>query len=96
MEIDGQCHCGATAYTAEVDDSNIVICHCTDCQEVSSAPFRYGVKSLPNAVNFKTGTPKEYIKTADSGNQRAQVFCINCGTTLYARSVDEGDKIYNL
>ena len=31
-----------------------------------------------------TGTPKAYVKVADSGNRRAQMFCPNCGANLYA------------
>lgn len=35
-----------------------------------------------------TGTPKVYVKTAESGNKRAQVFCGECGAPIYATSVD--------
>jgi len=30
------------------------------------------------------GQPKTYIKVAESGNRRAQVFCPECGTPLFA------------
>ena len=30
------------------------------------------------------GETKSYVKVADSGNRRAQVFCPECGTPLYA------------
>lgn len=96
MKVDGQCHCGEITYTAEVDENTVVSCHCTDCQVMSSGPFRSAVKSLPNAVYFSGAQPKEYIKTAESGNKRAQGFCGDCGTTLYATSVGEGDKVYGL
>ncbi|WP_025562271.1 GFA family protein [Psychromonas sp. SP041] len=96
MKINGQCHCGEIEYTAEVDENKVVGCHCSDCQEMSSGPFRIAVMSLPNSVVFTAGKPKEYVKTAESGNKRAQGFCENCGTTLYATSVGDGDKIYGL
>jgi len=35
MKIDGQCHCGFISYEAEADPQNVVICHCTDCQNLS-------------------------------------------------------------
>lgn len=96
MKVNGQCYCGDVTYVAEVDESKVVSCHCTDCQHVSSGPFRTAVMSLPNALTF-TGKPAtEYVKTAASGNQRAQGFCGVCGSTLYATSVGEGDKIYAL
>ncbi len=87
MNITGQCHCGQISFTALIDHNKIIACHCTDCQAFSGAPFR---AVAPTAVeNVKiTGTPKFYIKTADSGNPRAQAFCGNCGTQLYATEPD--------
>jgi len=87
MNITGQCHCGAISFTALIDPNKIIACHCSDCQAFSGAPFR---AVAPTAVeNVKmTGTPKLYVKTADSGNQRAQAFCGNCGTQLYATEPD--------
>jgi hypothetical protein len=35
-----------------------------------------------------SGTPKTYIKTAESGNKRLHAFCGNCGTPIQARAVD--------
>ncbi|BDF95302.1 MULTISPECIES: GFA family protein [Pseudoalteromonas] len=96
MQITGRCHCGEVTYTAEVDENKVINCHCTDCQIIASAPFRTVVISHPNAVTFTAAAPKEYIKIAESGNKRAQGFCGNCGTSLYATSVGEGDKVYGL
>ncbi|WP_065979704.1 MULTISPECIES: GFA family protein [Pseudoalteromonas] len=96
MQITGRCHCGEVTYQAQVDESKVFNCHCTDCQIISGAPFRTVVMSMPDAVTFTGATPKEYIKIAESGNQRAQGFCANCGTALYATSVGEGERIYGL
>jgi len=87
MNISGQCHCGQISFTALIDTNKIIACHCSDCQAFSGAPFR---AVAPTAVeNVKmTGAPKFYIKTADSGNPRAQAFCGNCGTQLYATEPD--------
>jgi hypothetical protein len=30
------------------------------------------------------GTPKHYVRTAESGNERLLEFCGNCGTPIYA------------
>lgn len=87
MNITGQCHCGAISFTALIDPGKIIACHCADCQIFSGGPFR---AVAPVAVeNAKvTGTPKLYIKTAASGNKRAQAFCGECGTQLYATEPD--------
>jgi hypothetical protein len=42
-----------------------------------------------------TGSPKIYIKTAESGNRRAQAFCGECGTPLYATAPDN-PTVYNV
>jgi hypothetical protein len=83
MHIDGACHCGRITFTAEIDPSRVMACHCTDCQVLSGAPFR-AVATAPIASLAVRGEPKTYIKVAASGNRRAQVFCPECGTPLYA------------
>ena len=94
MNITGQCHCGAISFTALIDPAKVVVCHCSDCQVFSGAPFREVV--LTPAENVKiTGTPKHYVKTAQSGNPRAQGFCGNCGTQLYATEPDT-PKVYGI
>jgi hypothetical protein len=87
MHIDGGCHCGAIALTAEIDPASVMLCHCTDCQVLSGSPFRHVVPA-PIESFAVTGSPKVYVKVADSGNRRAQVFCPECGTPLYAASPD--------
>ena len=95
MQIEGQCHCGAIAYEAEVDPQKASICHCTDCQTFSGAPFRASVPARAEDFHIRKGKPRVYVKVADSGNRRAQGFCGDCGTPIYATSADD-PKIYNL
>ena len=87
MQITGQCHCGAISFTALIDPAKIIACHCADCQAFSGAPFRAVAPAEVDNVKL-TGTPKLYIKTAASGNRRAQGFCGDCGTNLYATEPD--------
>ena len=89
MKIDGGCHCGAISYQAEVDPKDVLICHCTDCQTLSGSAFRVVV--FANEADFKllAGRPKVYVKIADSGRQRQQTFCPECGTPIYSGPVGE-------
>ena len=96
MKVDGQCHCGAIKFTAEVDPERVVICHCTDCQILSGTAFRTVVFTLEDAVRFSTAEPKVYVKTAQSGNKRVQGFCGDCGSAIYATNVGDGPKVYGL
>lgn len=84
MEVQGECHCGAIAYKATVDPSAASLCNCADCQTLSGSPFRASVPAKAENFHLLRGEPTVYIKTADSGRQRAQAFCGKCGTPIYA------------
>ena len=88
MHIDGACHCGSISFTADIDPSRVTVCHCTDCQILSGAPFR-AVVAAPVETLVIRGQTKTYIKTAESGNRRAQVFCPECGTPIYAAAPEK-------
>lgn len=88
MHITGGCHCGAITYEAEVDPDTVSVCHCTDCQTFSGSAFRTSVPAKRDGFKLLTGEPKIYVKTAASGNKRAQAFCSTCGTHLYATTPD--------
>lgn len=84
MKIDGGCHCGYLKFEAEVDPADTIICHCTDCQSLSGSAFNVVVPTLQGTFRFTAGEPSIYVKTADSGNRRAQAFCPRCGTRIYS------------
>ena len=92
MHMNGSCHCGAIAFTAEIDPARVMVCHCTDCQMLSGAPFR-AVVAAPIGKFSLRGTPKSYVKVAQSGNRRAQVFCPDCGTPLYATAPENSTSV---
>lgn len=96
MKIDGGCQCGHITYEAEVDPEKVGICHCTDCQVFSGGAFRIGAPVPEADFKLLSGEPKTYVKTAESGNKRAQVFCPQCGTHIYATSVDDGPKEFRI
>lgn len=96
MKVDGRCHCGAIEYEAEVDPERVIVCHCTDCQSLSGSAWRSVAFTLEDAFTLVRGKPREYVKIAESGRERAQGFCENCGSPLYATSVGDGPKIYGL
>jgi hypothetical protein len=83
MRIDGQCHCGAIAYEADIDQQRVSICHCTDCQALTGSPYRVTVLCDTEQVRLTRGTPKIYAKTGDNGRTRFQHFCGDCGSPLF-------------
>ena len=87
MQIDGACHCGMISFTAEIEPARVVICHCTDCQVLSSSAFRVSVLAAMDKLAVK-GAPKRYVKTAESGARRAQLFCPECATPLFTMAAE--------
>ncbi|MDJ0920990.1 MAG: GFA family protein [Henriciella sp.] len=88
MNVDGACHCGKIAYEAEIDPATVQICHCRDCQTLTGSAFRVAVPALPEHFRLIRGTPKIYLKTADSGSQRRHAFCGDCGAPVYRMPTD--------
>ncbi len=92
MHIDGACHCGRISFTALIDPGRVMVCHCTDCQVMSGAPLRAVV--VARLEDFQlSGTPRQYVKVADSGNRRAQAFCGDCGTPLFATAPENATSV---
>ena len=94
MHVDGQCHCGAITFEAEVDPETTGICHCSDCQALTGTAFRVTVRA-PAEHFVLRGKPTIYVKMADSGRKRAHAFCPTCGTPIYATSA-ENPTLYSL
>jgi len=95
MKIHGQCHCGELTYEADVNPGQVSICHCTDCQILTGTAYRVSVPAKAADFRILSGVPKIYVKTAESGNARAQAFCATCGTPIYASDVNQ-PQVFNL
>jgi hypothetical protein len=83
MRIDGQCHCGAVRYEAEIDPERVSICHCTDCQMLTGSAFRVTVLTARDSIRLTGDEPKVYVKTGENGRKRLQYFCPHCGSPLF-------------
>jgi hypothetical protein len=95
MKVEGQCHCGAIAYEAEVEPGTIAICNCSDCQTLSGSVFRMNISAPATTFRILKGNPKKYLKIGDSGARRTHAFCDNCGGPIYS-SAAEDPQSYSL
>jgi hypothetical protein len=95
LAVNGRCHCGKITYRAVVDSEAAWVCHCEDCQVMTGSAYRANIFSKPGTFELLSGSPKIYIKTADSGNRRSQAFCGECGTPIYSAS-PENTSVYGL
>ncbi|MBC5767964.1 GFA family protein [Ramlibacter albus] len=91
MHIDGTCHCGSISFTAEIDPQGVTVCHCTDCQVMSGAPFRTVVE-VPITQFTLRGEPKRYA-TLQHGKPWVQAFCPECGTPIFAAAAESPSSV---
>jgi hypothetical protein len=96
MKVNGSCHCGQITYEAEVDPELVGICHCTDCQMLTGSAFRVSVPAAAQSFRLLSGSPKAYVKIADSGARRRHAFCPNCGTPVRASADGDDPPTYSL
>jgi hypothetical protein len=94
VRIDGGCHCGRITYEADIDPEKVGVCHCSDCQKLSGSACVVYLPVPKEALRLR-GEPKIYVKTAESGSRRAQAFCPECGSRLYA-SAEKDPQVFNL
>jgi hypothetical protein len=87
MKVEGRCHCGKITYEAIVDPDRVTVCHCTDCQMLTGTAYRAAVPAPRETFSLRTGAPKVYVKTAESGTKRAHAFCGDCGTPIYSSAI---------
>jgi len=95
LKVTGRCHCGSITYEAEVEPGTVGICHCRDCQTLTGSAFRANVSAPADRFRLLTGTPRRYVKTADSGARRVHAFCETCGAPVFA-CAEENPTSYSL
>ena len=96
MRVNGACHCRQITYEAEVDPERVSICNCTDCQVLTGSVFRVSVPAPAENFRLLSGSPKVYVKTADSGAKRRHSFCPNCGAPVAACADTDRPPSYSL
>jgi hypothetical protein len=84
MKVTGRCYCGQISFEPEIDPNRVRVCHCVDCQTLSGSAFRANVPVVQGTFVLKSGEPKTFVKTADSGNRLLHAFCPDCGTPIYS------------
>jgi hypothetical protein len=82
-----QAHCRCGAFRFESSSAPILqlVCHCTQCREVSGAPYSrfsfFKVRDTQTSGDFRT-----VDFTADSGSKTVREVCAACGDMLIDRT----------
>lgn len=96
MKVEGSCHCGRITFEAEIEPARVRVCHCADCQTLSGSAFRVTAPAREADFRLLTGSPKHYVKTAESGAARDQAFCADCGSPIYATAAKGTDRTFGI
>ena len=78
----GGCLCNALRYRFKTEPQTVYICHCTECQKVSSSAFGMSVRVNGHDFTITEGNGKIIKTTADSGRIKEGLFCPECGTRI--------------
>lgn len=76
------CQCGKLRVTASADPDICIACNCRACQKRTGSAFAT-VAYIPKASVTTEGDSRRWSRTAASGRDVENVFCPECGTTLY-------------
>ena len=79
----GGCLCGQLRYEFTTEPKTVYICHCTECQRVSSSAFGVSVRVIYDNFKITQGETKSIATVADSGRTKIGYFCPECGTRIY-------------
>ena len=83
-EVTGRCLCGDVSYRIAAGPVASRICWCRDCQRIASNGTVNAI--FPTQAIEISGSPGEYTRAAESGNQVRRRFCTRCGSQLFADS----------
>ena len=87
--LNGSCMCGAVTWSYSGAPIRNLVCHCTDCQKATSAPFTAFIGMTPDGLTW-AGPITHYESSPDT----FRGFCSTCGTRLYFRSVKWPQEIH--
>ncbi|ETN46835.1 uncharacterized protein HMPREF1541_01024 [Cyphellophora europaea CBS 101466] len=90
---EGHCHCGQTAWTADIDTERHVLCHCGACKLMSGGEFTLNQIIPKSAFKLTKGNLNKYTYKGDSGNSVDCFFCPNCTSNPYHHQHIMGDNI---
>ncbi len=76
--LTGGCRCGHIRYEIVGRPWFGFICHCTDCQQLSSSAFSMGIAVAEADFVITAGEPKRWTKTGSSGLPSHQYSCPVC------------------
>ena len=82
----GGCQCGQVRYRCPDKPLELFVCHCRECRKQSASAFGISYIVAREQFELTDGSPRFWIRAADSGNQVRCAFCSDCGSRLWHES----------
>jgi hypothetical protein len=79
---EAQCGCGNLRVKTEGEPAVVIMCHCSECQRRTGAPYGVGAYFEVGKTEI-SGEAKSYTRPTDSGRTLTNHFCPTCGTSVY-------------
>lgn len=77
LPLQGQCRCGQLRYQVREAPKFTMVCHCTDCQQLTSSAFSMGMVVAETGFELQ-GEPRCWEKVGESGGWSRQYSCPSC------------------
>ncbi|CBY00785.1 hypothetical protein IAQ61_011692 [Plenodomus lingam] len=87
----GGCRCGAVQYTSSTAPSDMTMCHCRACQQLSGSSYLPFTSVPMTAVEFIGGSTHKVLKLSDYAER---TFCSACGTPVSMTTTIKPDRIF--
>jgi len=83
--IEGGCACDRVRYRLTAPPLGVYLCHCTDCQTITTSAFVEGAPVRAETLEILKGELKEWERIhTTSGARPKQYSCAHCGVRLYS------------
>lgn len=87
----GGCRCGAVQYTSNTAPSDITVCHCRACQQLSGSNYLPFISVDRTALGFTSESTRKVLKLSDFAER---TFCSACGTPISMTYHRTRDRIH--
>ena len=86
----GGCRCGGVQYTSSASPSDITLCHCRACQQLSGSGFLAFTQVPAKDVTFTSEDTRTTLKLSSVAER---TFCSGCGAPISMTYPSDPDKI---
>lgn len=80
-----ECQCGRLAVELPGPTPAVVACHCIACQRRTGSPLAVLAYYPADQITI-VGEGRRFERATDEGNRFETFFCVECGSTVYARA----------